>query len=75
MTNHHDEMRVAPDPERAEELRQRLHAHLASGHQDEPVVPIQRAPASIRSADTDPDHREGDIIMLDTEDRPTGPEP
>jgi len=30
---------------------------------------------SIRSADSDPDHREGDIIMLDTDDRPTGPEP
>ena len=29
MTNHHDEMRVAPDPSRAEELRQRLHARLS----------------------------------------------
>lgn len=57
MTNHHDEMRVAPDPSRAEELRQRLHARLAS----------------VPSADTDRDDREGDLMMLDTEDRPTGP--
>jgi hypothetical protein len=75
MTNHHDEMRVAPDPSRAEELRQRLHARLASGRGDEPVVPIQGVPASTPSVDTDPDHREGDIIMLDTEDHPTGSEP
>ena len=75
MTNHHDELRVAPDPSRAEELRRRLHARLASGYPDEPVVPIQDVLVSIPSADTDPDDREGDIIMLETEDRPTGHEP
>ena len=53
MTNHHDELRVAPDPSRAEELRRRLHARLASGA-------------------VDLDDREGDILMLETEDRPTG---
>ena len=31
--------------------------------------------AAIPSADTDPDDREGDLIMLETEDRPTGHEP
>ena len=93
MTNHHDEMRVAPDPSRAEELRQRLHARLASGYRDdtrrrpavplgldrvdpdEPVVPIHDVLGSIPSADTDPDLREGDIIRLETEGRPTGREP
>ena len=29
MTDHYDEMRVPPDPVLAEELRQRLHAHMA----------------------------------------------
>jgi hypothetical protein len=67
MTNHHDQLRVAPDPSRAEELRQRLHARLASVDQG-PVT-------SIPSADTDPDDREGDLIMLETEDRPTGQDP
>jgi hypothetical protein len=75
MTNHHDELRVAPDPARAEELRQRLHARLASGSPAEPLVPTERAVASIPSADTDPDDREGDLIMLETEDRPIGHEP
>ena len=67
MTTHHDELRVAPDPSRAEELRQRLHARLAGV--DQGFV------APIRSADTDPDDREGDLIMLETEDRPTGAQP
>ena len=75
MTNHHDELRVAPDPARAEELRQRLHARLASGSPAEPLVPTERAVASIPSADADPDDREGDLIMLETEDRPIGHEP
>ena len=30
MTNHYDEMQVAPDPVKAEELRQRLHARMAN---------------------------------------------
>ena len=30
MTDHYDEMRVAPDPSQAEALRQRLHARMAS---------------------------------------------
>lgn len=30
MTDHHDQMKVAPDPVLAEELRQRLHARLAN---------------------------------------------
>jgi hypothetical protein len=75
MTNHHDELRVAPDPVRAEDLRRRLHARLVSGSRDEPLVPGERAVAAIPSADTDPDDREGDLIMLETEDRPTGYEP
>jgi hypothetical protein len=64
MTNHHDQMRVAPDPSRAEELRQRLHARLAGG------PPATTTPF----ADTDHD-RQGDLIMLETEDRPTRHEP
>lgn len=72
MTDHHDEMRVAPDASRAEELRLRLHARLASGCREEPVVPIQDAVVSIPSVDADPDYRDGDIIVLDTEDRGTG---
>jgi hypothetical protein len=63
MTSHHDELRVAPDPARAEQLRRRLHARLASGARDKPIVPIQQA---------DPDDPEGHLIMLETEDRPTG---
>lgn len=43
MTNHYDEMRVAPDAAQAEELRQRLHARMAGiagrDHADERVVP------------------------------------
>jgi hypothetical protein len=74
MTNHHDEMRVAPDPSRAEELRQRLHARLASGRA--PVVEEWKADErTIPSADTDPDHRGGDLIMLETENHPTDHEP
>ena len=71
MTNHYDEMRVAPDPSQAEALRQRLHARLARGSRidDQDVV------RSIPSADTDPDHPDGGTIMLETEDRPTGDEP
>jgi hypothetical protein len=30
MTDHHDELRVTPDPVQAEELRQRLHARMAN---------------------------------------------
>ena len=72
MTNHHDEMRVAPDPLRAEKLRRLLHARLERGSQDEPVVPIQDAPMSMRSVDAEPDDREGSIIMLEIEALPTG---
>lgn len=42
MTNHYDELRIAPDPARAEELRRHLHARLASGSRNE------------RSDDSDP---------------------
>ncbi len=34
MTDHHDEMRVSPDPSQAEDLRQRLHTRMAKGSQD-----------------------------------------
>jgi hypothetical protein len=74
MTNHHDDLRVAPDPSRAEELRQRLHARLASRALGEPHGPDERRTASIPTADTDPDG-EGDLIMLDTDDRPTAHTP
>jgi hypothetical protein len=67
MTNHYDDLSVAPDPALAEELRRRLHARLVRGYQD--------APLPTAFADTDPDDREGDLIMLETEDRPAGHEP
>ena len=35
MTDHYDEMRVSPDPSQAEELRQRLHARMASVSRDD----------------------------------------
>jgi hypothetical protein len=35
MTNHDDELSVAPDPVQAEELRQRLHARMASASRDD----------------------------------------
>ena len=35
MTNHYDEMSVSPDPVQAEELRQRLHARMASVSRDD----------------------------------------
>ncbi len=35
MTDHYDEMRVSPDPLLAEELRQRLHARMASASVDD----------------------------------------
>jgi len=34
MTDHHDEMRVSPDPSQAEDLRRRLHARMARASQD-----------------------------------------
>jgi hypothetical protein len=36
MTDHYDEMRVTPDPVKAEELRQRLHARMANISMDDP---------------------------------------
>lgn len=75
MTDHHDEMRVAPDPSQAEELQRRLHARLAAADGDEPIAPIQDALVYRPSVDADPDDREGDLVMLETEDRPTGDEP
>jgi hypothetical protein len=36
MTNHYDEMKVSPDPSQAEELRQLLHARMASVATDDP---------------------------------------
>ena len=67
MTTHYDELSVAPDPARAEELRQRLHARLARRH--------TAASVSITPADTDPDAEEGDLIMLETEDRTADGQP
>lgn len=61
MTDHHDDLRVAPDPVRAEELRQRLHARLTSVSQDSLL--------SVPSAVADRDGREGDLLMLETEDQ------
>lgn len=69
MTDHHDELRIAPDPSRAEELRQRLHARLGSGSRGESIVPIQDDLVSMSSVDADPDDRVGDIALLETEDR------
>jgi hypothetical protein len=70
MTNHQDELRIAPDPAQAEALRQHLHARLASGG----VTAMDEQPAGAwtPSFDTDADPREGDLIMLETEDRPAG---
>lgn len=42
MTNHHDEMQVAPDPVQAEDLRRRLHARLTSGDRSHHRSPSER---------------------------------
>ena len=55
MTDHHDEMRVTPDPTQAEDLRQRLHARIAraSGNvHGRPDVDLDLDPAPL-----DPDER------------------
>jgi hypothetical protein len=52
MTDHYDELSVSPDPALAEELRQRLHAHVANASLDE----LERQP-----------HLQLDTARLDTE--------
>jgi hypothetical protein len=66
MTDHHDQLKVAPDPARAEELRLRLHARLAG------VMGV----ADLESARPDPAERvapqpEISIPAISTPHRPT----
>ena len=42
MTDRYDELRVSPDPSRAEELRQRLHAELERGSLDDATASRRR---------------------------------
>lgn len=65
MTDRHDDLRVAPDPSRAEDLRRHLRARLAGGSGGEPVVPMSTA-----LPEADRDDRGGDLVLLEPEDRP-----
>jgi hypothetical protein len=49
MTDHYDEMRVPPDPELAEALRQRLHAHMASASSEHHEGHLQPDAARLES--------------------------
>ncbi len=42
MTDRYDELRVSPDPSRAEELRQRLHAELERSSLDDAIASRRR---------------------------------
>lgn len=61
MTDHHDQLSVAPDPAQAEELRRRLHARMARVPHDRherPTVDLEVVPAEHDDA-VDRDHHHG----------------
>lgn len=60
-----------PDPEFADRLEELLLQRLTA-HRDATSSGPLADPSSRLGADADPDHR-GDMIMLDVEDRPSGP--
>jgi hypothetical protein len=69
----HPTYRAEPDPEFADRLERVLLQRLTAGPDgtSSSRVVVERVDPARPGAN--PDHRERDIIMLDTEDRPTGP--
>jgi hypothetical protein len=68
MTDHYDELSVAPDPSRAEELRQQLHVRLAS-RRHAPIAPSEDDRAS-GSVDEERDDRDAYLVMPETDEGP-----
>lgn len=61
MTNHHDDMKVSPDPVQAEELRQRLHARMASVSREDHHA---RSDLHLRSARPEPAERVAPVTEI-----------